>query len=125
MVGQPAFGVDRGRTSGAGRGDGLPVGVIHQVTGGEHTVHRGVGGPPAGLDVTLVVQVDLAADQLGARVVPDGDEHAGDGQVGLFSGDRVAQPDAADLGVTLDGGDGRVGQDGDLLVGLGAFEHDP
>src|SRR4051794_11018457 len=37
-LGQPALGVDRGGATRPGRGDGLPVGVVDQVTRGEHTV---------------------------------------------------------------------------------------
>ncbi|SLB95346.1 Uncharacterised protein [Mycobacteroides abscessus subsp. abscessus] len=55
----------------------------------------------------------------------DGDEHAGDLECGSFTGDGVAHDEAGDAVLTehLDGLG--VGQEADLLVGLGALEHDP
>src|SRR3954447_15124822 len=76
-VGEPALGVDRGGAAGAGRGDGLPVGVVDQVTAGEHAGDRGVRAGRIDPHVALVVGLDLTADQLRARVVTDRDEHAG------------------------------------------------
>ena len=40
MLSQPPLGVDCGRTAGAGRGDGLPIGSVNQVAGREDPVHR-------------------------------------------------------------------------------------
>src|SRR2546430_14058133 len=42
VLGQPALGVDRSGTAGAGRGDRLAVGPVDQVTGGEHALQVGV-----------------------------------------------------------------------------------
>ena len=58
--GEVALGVQGGLAAGAGRGDGLPVGVVDEVAGGEHAV-RLVRRADAGQDVALGVQVDLAA----------------------------------------------------------------
>src|SRR5699024_1661821 len=60
LLGEPALGVDRGRTTSACGGDGLPIGVVHQVARGEHARNIGIGA--AGLlrvsqHVALVVQV--------------------------------------------------------------------
>ena len=84
--GQVALGVEGGRAAAAGGGDGLAVGVVDQVAAGEDA--RQVGQRRAALhqDVALVVEVDLALDQLAARVVADGDEQAGDGDVALLAG---------------------------------------
>ena len=41
--GEVALGVERRLAAGAGGGDGLPVGVVDEVAGGEHAVEVGVG----------------------------------------------------------------------------------
>src|SRR5271163_2917007 len=38
LAGQPALGVQGGRAAGPGGGHGLPVGVVHHVAAGEHTL---------------------------------------------------------------------------------------
>src|SRR5690348_476456 len=68
VVGQPALGVERGGTAGAGRGDGLAVGVVDDVAGREHAVDVGGGRRRGDLDVPVLVELDLALDQVGARV---------------------------------------------------------
>ena len=124
-VGQPAFGVDCCGASGAGSGDRLTVRVIDQVTGSEDAVDGGRGGTGSDAHVSGVVEIDLALDELAARVVADGDEHAGDLECGGLTRDGVTndEPGDAVLAEDLDGL--RVGQEADLLVGLGALEHDP
>src|SRR3712207_6848364 len=73
-VGEPALGVDGRGRAGARGGDGLPVDVVDHVAAGEHTVDVGAGARVLDLDVALVVQLELAGEQLAARVVPDRDE---------------------------------------------------
>src|SRR3954452_7917671 len=68
VVGQPALRVERGRTAGAGSGDRLPVGVVDEVAAREHAVEVGAGGRCLDDDVTLGVEVDLAADELVAGI---------------------------------------------------------
>src|SRR5690242_1745825 len=62
-----ALGVEGGRTARAGGGDRLPVVVVDEVAAGEHA--REVGGRRRVRHecVALVVEVDLALDQLRAR----------------------------------------------------------
>ena len=80
--GEEALGVESGGAAGAGRGDGLAVGVVDDVTGAEDTGQVGPGRGRLDLQVALVVQVELALEELRARVVADRDEQAGDRQVG-------------------------------------------
>src|SRR3954447_14852871 len=56
--GDEPLGVQCGRTSGAGGGDGLPVRVVHQVPGGEHAGNLGTGARVLDLHVTLVVDLE-------------------------------------------------------------------
>src|ERR1700710_1867831 len=123
-LGQPALGVHGRCGTGAGRGDRLSVDVVDHVTAGEHAVDVGARGRVLRLDVALVVQLQLADEQLAARVVPDRHEQPADRQ--LLGGA------AGDVG-ELDGGDGLLTQDvghllaqrpADLLVVLGALLHD-
>ena len=78
---QPPLGVERGGAAGAGGGDRLPVGVVDEVAAGEDAVEVGAGRRCVDLHVAGVVEVDLAAEQLAARVVTDGEEQAGDSTV--------------------------------------------
>src|SRR5947209_23424 len=78
---QPALGVDGGHAAGAGGGDGLAVGPVLDVAGGEDALHVQVG-TPVGQQVRRVVHGQLAHEQVGVGVVADGDEHPGDVQVG-------------------------------------------
>src|SRR3954449_4453546 len=75
-LGEPALGVDRGGGTGAGRGDRLPVDVVDDVATGEDAVDVRAGARVVDDDVSLVVQLELADEQLGARVVPDRHEQA-------------------------------------------------
>lgn len=99
--------------------------MIDQVTGSEDAVDGGRGGTGSDAHVSGVVEIDLALDELTARVMADGDEHAGDLECGGLTRDGVTndEPGDAVLAEDLDGL--RVGQEADLLVGLGALEHDP
>src|SRR5689334_11405222 len=76
LVEEP-LGVERRHAAGPRAGDGLAVDVILHVAGGEHAFHAGLGGqafqPAAGDDVA-VLHLQLAGEQVGVRVVADGDE---------------------------------------------------
>src|SRR5882672_4019682 len=128
VLGQPALGVDRGRTSGAGRGHRLAVGVVHQVACGEHTVQvRVAGAAPlrVGHHITLVVHIDLTAHQRTAWVVADRYEHAGHREGRGLAGHRVTQRDTAHRALPQHLGDQRVELPPNLLVGPGPVHHDP
>src|SRR6476469_705659 len=79
-LGEPALGVDGRGRAGAGRGDGLAVDVVDDVAAGEDAVDVGAGARVLDLDVARVVELELAGEQLAARVVPDRHEQAADRQ---------------------------------------------
>src|SRR5438552_12067599 len=80
LAGQPALRVERRRAAGARRGDGLPVRPVHDVTAGEDALNGGPRRRLVDLQVAVGVGGELAGEQLGTRVVADGDEQAGRGQ---------------------------------------------
>src|SRR4051812_13996823 len=123
-LGEPALGVDRRGGAGARRGDRLPVDVVDDVATGEHAVDVGAGGGVVDHDVALVVQLQLADEQLGARVVPDRHEDAADRQLLGRAGLDVGQLDAGDGGVAAHVGDLLAQLPADLLVVLRALLHD-
>src|SRR5699024_1758309 len=116
LGGQVAFGVQSGRTASSGGGDRLPVVVVHHVSGGEHPLEVGAGARVLHVDVALGVQRHLTLDELGAGQVPDRHEHTGGTDLALLAGDGVAQGDAGDLAVAVDGDHLGVPREGDLLV---------
>src|SRR5476651_678764 len=73
LAGQPPFGVEGGRTAGAGRGDGLAVGVIDEVAARKNTIEIGARRRLVDHDIAGGVKLDLAAEQFAARVVADCD----------------------------------------------------
>src|SRR5690606_15506366 len=117
-----ALGVKCGRTARAGGGDGLPVAGVHDVAAGEHARQAGRGGGVVDLDVAALVEVHLAGEHGGARVVADGDEHPGDVvELGEAAVDGVAQRDADELvGVVDAGGRDRASGAGPVLQGGGS-----
>src|SRR6266542_1334332 len=121
---QVALGLERGHAARRGRGHGLTVDMILGVACGEDARHRGLGRARDDLDVLVRQELDLAAEDLRVRLMPDRDEEAVDRTLverarleGLhahardlaMSDDRdtshCAVPDELDLG----------GQDGVLL----------
>src|SRR5664279_804544 len=95
---EPALDVDGRHAPRTGRGDGLPVAVVLHVAAGEHAVHVGPG-PVRGPQVTSVLHVQLALEQGGVGLVPDGHEQPGELELGLLLADGVAQPYPGDLGI--------------------------
>src|SRR6201996_4684175 len=93
VLGEPPLRVDRGRAPAAGRGDGLAVHVVDHVAASEDALDRGPGRPALDLDVALVGNRELLGEQLAARVVADGDEHAADREHALLAGTGVPQPE--------------------------------
>ncbi len=87
-----AFGVQRCGAAGPGGGDRLPVAVVDGVAAGEHSGQVGDRGGCLDLDVALIVQLDLAGYQFGARDVADGDEDAGGVLAPGFSGAGAGKP---------------------------------
>ena len=77
-VAQVPLGVERRLAAGAGGRDGLAVGVVDEVAGGEDARLAGARRAALGDDVALVVGLDLALDDLRLRLVADGDERAAD-----------------------------------------------
>ena len=75
--GEVALGVERGGATGAGGGDRLAVVVVDEVAAGEDAGEVGAGRGVVDEHVALVVEVDLAVQQLRARVVADRDEQPG------------------------------------------------
>src|SRR3712207_5169353 len=122
--GQPALGVDGRRGAGAGRGDGLPVDVVDDVTAGEDAFDVGPGGRVLDLHVALVVQLELADEQLAARVVADSHEDTRDRQLLGGAGADVGQLDAGDGLVAQDVGDLLAERPADLVVVLRPLLHD-
>jgi hypothetical protein len=99
--------------------------VVDQVTGREHAGQVGPAARRLGEDVPLVVQVDLAPEELAARVVADRHEDPGHVERGLLARGGVPQLDRGDLAVLADDlGDHGVPPDGDLRVGQCPLRHD-
>ena len=73
-----ALDVKRGGAAGACRRDRLTVDVVNQVARGEDAFDIGPGARMRNLDIPLVITDHLVTHQFGARLVPDGDEDAGD-----------------------------------------------
>src|SRR3954466_12430287 len=122
--GDEAFRVQRGGATGAGSRDGLAVGVVDEIAGGEHARDVGAGAGVIDLHVAVVVHLDLTLEQLAARVVPDGDEDAGHIEDLGLAGPHVAQPGADDLAVVAeDLLDDAVPLDLDLRVVLRPQRH--
>src|SRR5438067_2272668 len=61
---QPALGVDGRHAARTGGGDRLPVDVVLDVAGREHTLDVGAGAGVR-VDVAVLVHVDLAAEDVG------------------------------------------------------------
>src|SRR3712207_7858387 len=88
------------------------------------TLFRSPRGGVLDLDVALVVELELADEELAARVVPDRDEHPGDRQLLGRAGADVGQPDTRDGLVAKHVDDLLVERPADLLVVLRALLHD-
>ncbi len=124
-TGEIAFCVDCGGASHACGGDGLAVDMIGAIAGSEHPgdIH---GGADGGSEITGIVHVEDALEQLGIGDVADGDEQAGAGEQGFGVGLEVAEADTGDLagGDIEDFGDDGIPDGFDLGIGEGTFGHD-
>ena len=90
------LGLQRGHAAHAGGGDGLAIGLVGDVTGGEHAGNIGRGRVRRGDEIAVRFHRQLALEQLGRWRVADGDEDAVDGQVGGFAGFDVFQAGCGD-----------------------------
>lgn len=67
--------------TGTSRCDSLPVLLVLDVTGGEDTVDRSLGGAGNSLDVPIAVKLNLRLDEGSGGLVADGIEETVDGEV--------------------------------------------
>jgi hypothetical protein len=98
--------------------------VVDHVSTGEHAGDLRLRGRGVDEQVPVGVGLQLAGEELAARVVADRDEQAGDLQRGRLTGLRVPDGHAGDAVVAADAGDLAVPQELDLLVGERALLHD-
>ena len=87
-VAQVPLGIERRLTARAGGGDRLAIGVVHEVSGGEHPRAVRPRRAALGHDVAVLVDVDLAAHDTRLGLVPDGDEGPADAQLELLRRSR-------------------------------------
>src|SRR3954466_7454947 len=110
----------------AGGGDRLAVGVVDHVADGEDARELRLGGRLLAHDPALVVEVDLALDQLRARPVADRDERTADLELLLLASLGVLQADHGDLAVVA--GDelhrDEGGEELDVVLAACALLHD-
>ncbi len=124
------FDFESGHAAGTGGGDGLTIAAVLDVSAGEDSVDAftedGDEDVVFGLDVAVVVEVELAFEHGGVGLVADAEEHEGDGEGGALAGLAIEQLESFeifffDAEALLDDG---VVEELDLGMGLGAFEHD-
>src|SRR5206468_570456 len=77
---------------GPGGGHRLAVDLVHDVAAGEHARDAGAGRSGLDLDVAFSVEVELALEQVGGRVMPDRNECTFD-----FNATDLAGPFVADI----------------------------
>ena len=70
-MGEEALGIQRRGAARAGGGDGLAVGVVDEVTAGEHSGEARPRARRIHDDVALVIEVNLPTGGLATRVVTD------------------------------------------------------
>ena len=94
---EPAFGVDGGGATRAGRGDRLAVVVVDDVAAREHSGDRGPGRAGLGDEIAVVLDLELADEQVGRGLVADGDEDAVDVELVGFAGQGGLDGEAGEL----------------------------
>src|SRR5258706_12006820 len=119
-----ALGLERRHTSGAGRGDRLPVNVVLHVAGRENPGPRGHGRAGPGHDVAALVEVELAGEELGVRVVPDRHEQARHRKLGVGAGLDITELQRLDATAALHARDRAVPEELDLRVRERTVLHD-
>src|SRR5204863_10191490 len=95
--GEPALSVEGGLAAHAGGGDRLAIGAVRDVARDEDALDVRRGAPRVlQLDVALVVEVDLPAEEVRQRRVADRDEEALDRQLAALAVAGVLEEDAGD-----------------------------
>ena len=124
-VREVALGVESGGAALAGGGDGLAVGAVGDVAGGEDAGDVGVGAVFLE-EIALVIHVELAAEGGGIGGVADGDEDALEFESRGAAGDEIGKVHGADLVLIVGevAGDGGVPDGLDLGIAEGAVGHD-
>ena len=124
------FYFESGHAARASGGDGLTVAAVLDVSAGEDAGDdvsvEGGEDVVGGADVAVFVEVEDAFEGGGVGGVSDAEEHEADGEDGLFAGDAIFEAKAFDI-FLFDAEDffyGGVGEELDLGMGHGAFEHD-
>lgn len=122
---QPSLRVESSHASSSGTGDGLAVLLVLNIAGSKDTGDVGLGRTGDSLDVTILVQVQLALEQCGGGDVANGIEETVDiHRTGLL-GDGILENEGAEqLAVTLALDRGSVVENGDLGVSREAVCHD-
>jgi hypothetical protein len=124
------FDFECGHAAGAGGGDGLAVAAILDVSAGvdavELNARAGDEDVVLGLDVAVVVEVELAFEHLRVGLVADAEEHEADGKRPALLGLLVVELEAVDV-LLIDAEDlldDGVVEELDLRMSDGALEHD-
>lgn len=125
MLGNELFGVQGGHASSTSTGNSLSIPLVLNITSSKDALNAGVCGARDGLDVAILVHLDLTLDEGGGRVVTDGVEEAVGLDSLLLAGDVVLDNKVAHEAViaTLDLGGMAVETHSDLGVGEKAVGH--
>ena len=88
--GEVVLDIERGDGSAAGGRDGLAIGRVDDVAGGEDAGHGRARRAPVDPDGALGGEIELAVHEVRARVVADRDEHALERELARRAVDRRA-----------------------------------
>src|SRR4051812_16914149 len=126
FVAQVALGVERAHAAGARRGDRLAIGVVDDVADREDALEVGAGRAGLGGYVSVLVGLDLVADDLGLRHVADRDEGPLGLDLLLGAALDVAEADLLELAALAGDELQRLERvaEVDVLLFAGALEHD-
>src|ERR1700730_9495788 len=121
---QELFRVQGGHTAGACGGDSLAVTMVLHISGDEYA---GNGGQAAvfGDEVAIAVHLQLALENGGVGIVPDGHEYSFEGNFRTFFSFRIAHAHAGNVTVrSVNFLNNRRDDKFDLRVGSNAINHD-
>lgn len=122
---QPSLRVESSHASGTGTGDSLAILLVLDITGSKDTGDVGLGRAGGGLDVTILVQGELALEEGSGGDVANGVEETVDVHGASLLGDSVLELEALEqLAVTLALDGNGVVEDGDLGVARETVGHD-
>src|SRR5699024_4489182 len=96
------FRVDRRAAARSCRGNRLAVVVVNEVTACKNAVNISARGRLINYDIAFFVGGNLAAEELRAGVMTDGDEHCGEILRGGFTSHRVFKLETANFAIYLD-----------------------